>query len=212
MMWFLLLAACPTPDDACDEADKACDTGDTAPDDTDTDADPDTLPDDPADTGVAEGFYVGSFETEAGAYAHASFGLGYYGLAVGDWVCRVEGTLPYEGPAPDGCPDCDWAFDLGPVVDAVATGAECGDLGVTAEGLEGAFDYAWGFAEVYAYDYNGTPLDLEKTLFINHEGEWFPIAWDYAGSAWTHGDAESLEVVRPILSGDSSYTYYYYYR
>lgn len=210
-MWILLLAACPTAEESCDEADKACDTGDTAPDDTDTDTETDTRPDEP-DTGIAVPYYVGSFETAAGAYVDASFGYAFYGVTVEDWVCEVRGTLPYEGPAPDGCPDCDWAFDLGSPVDAVATGPECGDLGVTADGMDTVLDYAWGFGEVYVYEYNGTPLELENTLFIHDGSSWFAVAFSYGGRDWTVGDAESLEVAWPWQTSDGGYTYYYYYR
>lgn len=207
-MWILLLAACPTAEESCDEADKACDTGDTAPDDTDTD----TRPDEPADTGIAALYYVGRFETEAGAYVDASFGYGFYGIAAEDWVCRVEGTLPYEGPAPDGCPDCDWAFDLGAPADAVATGPECAALGVTADGLDALFDYAWGFADTYVYEYNGTPLELGQALFIYVGESWSLTAFSYAGNAWTYEDAELLQVGRPAMETDGGYLYYYYER
>ncbi len=216
-MMLLLLLGCPTADpDPCDDK-PDCDTGDTAPDDTDDSADDTDVDDtddsgdtDSFDTGIAAMFWVGEFTTSAGEYVDARFGYGAYGLAMEDWACFIDGTLPYEGDAPAGCPDCDWAFDLGPATGSVASGDYCADFGISDGAIDGYFDYAWGFASTYYYDYNGTPLPLENTLVLYADGAWFPWSFNYGGRYWSYGDAEHLEIQAPMWSG-GGYAYYYYY-
>ncbi len=193
--------------DADTDADSDSDTD--ADTDSDTDADTDSDTDADADTGIVQFYFVGEFATSRGAFSSAEFGYGFYGLQSGDWACTVTGPMEDEGRAPAGCPDCDWSFDLSAVSNSQANGAYCADFGVTDGYLDGYVDYAWGFAAEYDYDYGGSPITFENTVFL-YIDYWFPFAFNYGGRDWVSGNASSLTIERPVISG-GSYVYYYYY-
>jgi len=203
-----LLTACPVDKDADDTAPPADADTDT---DADTDADTDTDTDADADTGVAQFYCLADFTTDgAGGYVDANFGYGMFGIVDQDWACSVTGNLPYEGEASAGCPECDWAFNLGPAAGSVAEGPYC-DQFFEDGYVDGAFDYEWGFSDVYYYDYEGTPLALENVIHLQYEGDWIQFAFNYGGRDWVTGDATASSLARPISDG-TSYLYYYYYR
>jgi hypothetical protein len=163
-----------------------------------------------ADTGLLQAYYVASFVTEDGSYADASFGIDYKGVASEASECEMRGQLPYEGTGPDDCPGCEWTFDLGGITLSEATGDRCSELGLFDGAFDGSFDYAWGFADVYYYDYEGLPLPLENTVFL-YLGAWFPFAFNYGPSDWVTGDETNIEIVRPMFTSAGDYVYYYYY-
>jgi hypothetical protein len=200
-----LLTACPPTDD------NKIDSGITAADtDTDSDADSDTDSDTDADTGLVQLYFVGDFATAAGEFSSADFGLGMYGIGMDDWACTITGDLTYEGAAPAGCPDCEWSFDLSGQTNSTATGDYCDQFGFTDGSMDTYNDYSWGFASTYYYDYNGSPLPLEDSLFLYYDGSWFSFAFNYNGRNWVDGDATSLSVTRPAFNS-GAYVYYYYY-
>ncbi|MDO9280524.1 MAG: hypothetical protein Q7U06_01350 [Pseudomonadota bacterium] len=204
-----LLTACPDKeaDDTAVPADADTDTDA----DTDADTDTDTDTDADADTGVAQFYFLADFTTDgAGAYVDANFGYGMFGIVDQDWACSVLGNMPYVGEASAGCPDCDWAFDLGAVEGSVAEGPYC-DQFFEDGYVDGSNDYEWGFSDVYYYDYEGTPLALENVIHLQYEGDWIQFAFNYGGRDWVTGDATASSVARPI-SNNGAYIYYYYYR
>ena len=213
-MWFFLRLGCPEVDpcedkSGCDTGGARADTDDT--DDTDlADTDTDSPCPDVDETGLAVPYFTAEFTTAGGEYVDARFGLAVYGVRIDDWACIAEGTLPYEGEAPPGCPDCDWAFDLGPITGSTGVGPYCDSLGLTDGWGEGEADYARDFAETYYYDYNGTPIRFANTVFLYTE-YWLPFAFEYDARAWVTGDAEHAEVLRPLTGDPESYAYYYYY-
>lgn len=162
------------------------------------------------DTGIAALYIVGEIGTRAGEFVGGEVGMGAYGMAADDWVCRVVGAVAYEGEAPPGCPDCEWAFDLSPIAGSIAVGDACADFGWSDGTLDGYFDYSWGFSSTYYYDYAGTPLRLENTVFLWLYDYWYPFAFNYGGRDWVYGDPERVEFERPLFSS-YSYSYYYYY-
>jgi hypothetical protein len=202
-----LLSACPTTDEDKDTSDTDTDADTDADTDSDTDTDTDTDTD--VDTGLALALFIGGFETAGGEYVDANFGFGYYGLAAEGYICESTGTLPYQGDAPAGCPDCAWSFDLGPTEASVATGTDCDDFGLSDGALDGYFDYSWGFSPVYNYDYNGELLPLENSVMLYIDG-WFSFAFNYGGRYWVDGDETASTFARPIYS-DGAPVYYYYY-
>jgi hypothetical protein len=185
----------------------------------DRDQDCDRVPDDgcggDADTGLAVAAWVGRFQTSRGEFVSGSFGLSWYGLLMDDWVCSISGDLDYEGEARDGCPDCAWSFDLSEVRDSVASGEYCnsGDISVSDGDFDGGFDYQWGFAESYAYEYGSDVFYFDTSLMLYLDGTgWFMLAGnlpDY-GLYQTYGDAEDVTMQR-MISGGGGYYYYYYY-
>lgn len=203
-----LLIACPPGDK--DETGDASDADTDADSDTDTDSDTDADTDSDVETGLVMAYFLGDFATSAGEFTSGSFGIGYYGLGMEDWACSMTGDLPYEGEAAAGCPDCDWSFDLGPITGSVGTGDYCDQMGLADGSFDTYFDYSWGYAPVYYYDYAGTPLALEQSLMLYGSDGWFAFAFNYNGRDWVYGDAEALSTVRPVFSS-SGYVYYYYY-
>jgi hypothetical protein len=161
------------------------------------------------ETGMAILDFVGGFDVPGGSFSSGTFGYGYYGLRDDTFVCQAVGELVEEGPAPSGCPDCVWSFDLSAVRDSTVSGSHCSDFGISDGSLDGAFDYAWGFSEVYDYPYAYGTIALEDVVWV-YSGGWFFFSFNYGGREWTVGDAESLEFGRPAYSG-GAYTYYYYY-
>jgi hypothetical protein len=115
-------AGCDAPAEDTDLPDTDTDLPDT---DTDTDTDPPCT-----DTGLGQLYISGSIQTRGGEFEAATVGYSVYGAAIDDWACVIEGSVAYEDPAPEGCPDCYWAFDLGPVEGAVATGPRCDTIGL----------------------------------------------------------------------------------
>jgi len=189
-------AGCDAPAEDTDLPDTDTDLPDT---DTDTDTDPPCT-----DTGLGQLYISGSIQTRGGEFEAATVGYSVYGAAIDDWACVIEGSVAYEDPAPEGCPDCDWAFDLGPVEGAVATGPRCDTIGLADGTVNGLFDYSWGFADHYEYDYNGTLFTFDETLFLYIDGyDWFAFAFNYGGSTEVHGGAEGLAFVRTVAD------YYY---
>lgn len=185
-------------DTAAPDTDVETDTDTDTDSDTDTDADTDITDPYGDDSGVF--YYVADFTTDGGEFASASFGYGMYDLRDAEWSCVIQGSLQYEGPAPSGCPDCDWAFDLGPVERSVAVGPDCD--GFFEDGyLDGSNDFAWGFSDVYYYEYEGTPLRLESVVHLLYEGVWIQFAFNYGPQTWVTGDAGELSVERPITDG-----------
>ncbi|MFZ5480343.1 MAG: hypothetical protein ACOZNI_26500 [Myxococcota bacterium] len=210
----LLLAACPLPETDTGKAapneetptrDRETDPPDTHVSDVDTDLDTDADVD--CDTGLAAAYWIGAFEADGADYVSARFGVGYYGMVERDWVCRLEGDLPYEGGL--GCPDCTWAWDLGGLTDTVAVGDACDDFGLFDGAWGGYFDYAWAFADSYVYDYNGTPLYLEDNILLDVGDGWVVFAFTLPlyGIYQTYGDASHVTAYRPSAYG-SFYPYY----
>jgi len=193
--------------DSDTDADSDTDTDTDADADTDTDADTDADAD--ADTGLTQFYFVGNFQARGTTFTSAEFGYGFYGLGSGDWICTVVGELESEGRAPTGCPDCAWSFDLSAASNSRAVGDYCDQLGITDGYVDGYIDYSWGFAETYEYDYGGTPIAFENTLFL-YTDYWFPFAFNYGGRDWVTGSATNADLARPVIDS-GSYVYYYYY-
>jgi hypothetical protein len=161
--------------------------------------------------GVAQGYFVGDFSVSGNAYTSGHFGLGFFGSATNDWVCTIEGELDEVGTAPAGCPDCEWTFDLSPVQSSIADGDACRNLGLRDGDVDGWYDYYWGFARVYYYDYGGTPLPLDDTVMLYLDGDgWIAFSFNYGGRDWVDVGDTSVDFVRPITTA-SGYAYYYYY-
>jgi hypothetical protein len=210
----LLFTACP-PTNKCDSG-EVCESG-VSDADTDTDSDADTDADtdtDTVETGLAQFYFVGEFVTSGGEYTSGSAGYALVGLDSGDVLCELTGELPYEGEGPAGCPDCSWAFDVGGAENSTGVGDYCDQFGWTDGSLDGYMDYGWGYAPVYYYDYNGTPLALEKAIMLYLGGDtdyWFSFAFNYGGRDWVYGDETDAYFVRPGFSSSGGYAYYYYY-
>jgi hypothetical protein len=181
----LALGACArnAPPDPAPSEDSAAADGDV-----DSDVDGDTDATTPTDTGaVAFLFHAGWFEMPEDAFSEAEMGVRYYGLRQDEFVCQVVGSLRPGGNAP-ACPDCDWAFDLGPVVDSVAEGQACDALGAADGGVDGMFDYTWGFATEWvegAYTYENALLMYDGGWFVYQYGD--TIVGDHASFAWVAG-------------------------
>jgi hypothetical protein len=197
----------PDADDVCaNGVDEDCDGAD-APCETDVDVDTDTDTD--ADTGVATLYYRGDFTSDA-VSATGHFGYAAFGHAVGDWVCTTQGDLTSTGAAP-ACPNCDWAFQFGPLENStVDNPAVCDDFGWSAGAMDGYFDYAWGFAGTYAYDYGGVVYESQDAVLVYVYDYWLVLAANLPayGVYQTYGDASYVTFERPI---GSRTTYYYYY-
>jgi hypothetical protein len=181
--------------------------------DTDPDYGPDADWTNDGDTGVAVAYWTGGFEADGAAFSSGTFGWSYFGLGRGDWVCETVGAFDYVGPAPDGCPDCAWAWDLSAVRDSHATGDACGagDIDWADGDLDGQLDYSWGFAEAYDYDYHGTPLVFEDVVLL-YTDSWFAFAFSLPsyGIYQTSGDASDVSFARLITSTEGEAYYYAY--
>ena len=217
-------------DAATDKCASQCETGhvdgDTDTDtDTDTDADTDADADTDTDadvdsdveTGIVQLYFVGSFQTEEddeneGSYTFEQAYFGYAYLSpTRDRICEVTGDLFFEkeAPVPDGCPDCEWAFNLSGATNSTVDG-DCDQFDITEEDLEGAFDFSWGFTPSYNYNYNGTYVPL-ASLMLYYNTYWFAFAFDYNKRHWVSGGAEDLSIERPAFDTNGSYIYYNYY-
>ena len=190
--------------DADSDADTDADSDTDTDTDTDADSDTDTDTDTDADveTGLAQFFFVGEFVTGRGGTLTSA--TGGYALANldGDPLCTLTGDLPYEGEGPSGCPDCDWAFDVGGAENSEGVGDYCGQFGWTDGSLDGYMDYGWGFAPKYYYNYNGTDLALEDAVMLYVGGDidyWFAFAFNYGGRYWVYGDSMDVSFVRPEI-------------
>lgn len=193
--------------------------------DTEVAADSDTNADTAAETGlepkdsggIAMAFVVANFATSSGEYVDAELGYAFYGISAGEFVCTLTGTLPYEGAAAAGCPDCVWSFDLGPITGSTVTdGAYCESLGFTDGRMDGYFDYDWGFAPSFVRMYDDTPVYYENALFVaTGAGDWSLFSFYYAANPdyhWTVGDAEYSSTLRPLVSSDGYKVFYPYDR
>ncbi len=186
---------------------KSADSGDT---DTQLNGDSgvDTQADSgPCDTAVANVYHAGDWHTEDTAdvptFASGQFGNVYYD-ASGAVICDEQGVWTNTGKTPPaGCPDCDWAFDL--VISGVTeTGPECANL--VGSGIDG-FDAAWGFSDVYKYQYGNTEIELTDVLwyYSTYGGYmgWYPLAYNYDGYTAVYPDGSGWE-----FEEFSGYTYY----
>jgi hypothetical protein len=185
------------------------------PDDT---GHPDTSLPPHGDTGLAWVYFTGDFGADRGEYTSARFGMAvaarpYGSRPIGnDWLCAVRGTLPLEGTAPAGCPNCDWSFDLGPATDSTADGDYCDQIPWGQDGaMDGYFDYAWGFASRYYYDGGSgyyARFDDNVMLYIGSTWVWFAGNYSYAGSTpMSDGDGTSVHIERPVFGDSAQYSY-----
>lgn len=178
-----------TDTDETDETDDTAETGDPVP-----------------DSGLARLLFYGTFETPAGAYVSGSFGYAAYGLREEAVVCSLVGSMDLVGPA-DGCPSCDWSFELSAIRDSVAEGEVCSDFGIRDGLLDGALAASWGFAATYDFDYNGTIYRLENAVLVRqYDDPWTPWFFNYGGDVKVTGDADGVSFWN--IANES---YYYYY-
>lgn len=201
--------------------------GDTGSGDADTDADSDTDTDTDSggdtnnneETGIAYLYHLGAGTVTEGAWVGGSFGAGWYGVGVADWVCTTMGTWgATENPAAEGCPDCEWAFDLSVTGSVEDGGPECDDL--RAAGLtDGFFDNeeaywqtTWGFTNTFDW-YGDGSLIIEDTILLEYKGNWFQWAWNAAAYdvALISGDATDFSFYRGWTDTAGTQFYYYYY-
>jgi len=184
-------------------------------DDTDAAVNPGTVEtcgdrvDDDCDDTLDNGSLV---TADAATFSSGAFGYSYLGLEMERTICTISGALEQEGPAPPGCPDCVWSFDLSPVRASIAIGGRgCAALGVMGGALDGEFDYAWGFAPSYAYDYGGREFEARNVVFLYFDdvGQWYPFAFDEPayGVDRVSGDARSLRFEFPAAGGLEYYSY-----
>lgn len=189
---------------------------DTAPaDDTASTAADDTAPTGGGltvcETGIVTLSYVGEITTTGNAesgYTFESAEWGYALRARGTTVCELAGSDPLLGEGPANCPGWVWSFQLAGVEGSTAEGEGCAGLGLVDGQIDGYFDYAFGYAPVYYYDYNGTPLAFEHAVFAYVGGEydeWYLVGLDYKGRRKVTGDANHLAFDL------DSYRYYYSY-
>jgi hypothetical protein len=216
----LILAVACAP---IDQGKLPADTEPIADADTDADADADTDEDTDTETHFGGGdtgywkYFTGDLEIEDGSFASGHAGAlaatdDPQARELGDPVlCEALGTLGYVGPAPPGCPDCLWSFDLGPIEEyAPVAGDYCDWFRLGAAGaFDGAFDYAWGFAPTYTYTYAGTDYIFADALMLaGDDGEWFLFAYNYADSVHVAGDpASSVLFERPWFTYWEWYQY-----
>jgi hypothetical protein len=201
LVWLL---ACDGP--ASDGKAPAADT------DTDADTDSDTDTDTDVDTGVGALEAFGEIRTSDGAFESAELGKAIDGVAVGDRVCTLTGPLTYTGPGPDGCPDCEWAFEFSGIAGSMVEGEHCSGPGWTwRDGdLDQPLELSIGFTYSYAYDYGGSTVYFDDVLLVYEEGyDWFAFA---SGDPDSSGGGVSGDATDIRWSGIVSDSYYYYYR
>lgn len=198
----------------CDDADPDVSPGATEACEDRVDDDCDGVPDDGCVEGTAQRWWTGRLVTGTdGSFTSAAFGYSFYGLSVERTVCSLTGSLAYEDTAPAGCPDCLWSFDLGPVAASSATsaGRGCEALGVVDGAIDGEFDYAWGFAPSYDYDYGGRVFEARNVVFLwfADAGQWYPFAFDEPayGVDRVVGDAQDVRFAFPSAGGLEYYSY-----
>lgn len=189
----------------------ACNGGiEEKPEDTEEDTQEDT--ETATETGSARLYYVGDFVTSDGAFTAARFGFAFQGLESGGGLCENTGALTIVGEPPGGCPDCTWAFDLSGITGSQGEGAACEAFEFGTDGsLDGQVDYAWGFAESYDYDYDGTLLHFTDVIFL-YTDMWFPFAANLpeSGAYQVYGDATSLTFRRSAYDATGAPIYYEY--
>ena len=207
-------SGCFTTDDnkGDDSGTDAADADADADGDADADADAD-------DTGIAYLFHVGRGGATEGVWTPGSYGAGWYGVGVTDWVCSVLGTWSATETVPvEGCPDCEWSFNLA-VTDSLEDGGpECDDL--RAAGLtDGAFDDPtsyfntdWGFTNAFDF-YGDGSIIVEESLLFTYEGTWYAFAFnavDY-NIDMLAGDPTAFSFVRSWAADTAGNQFYYYY-
>ncbi len=179
------------------------------------------------DTAVGVLVYTGGWSVPGGSFASADIGLVARTKLTGEVLCEARVLYDASGDGQDGCPDCDWAFEVVPTP-INTTGVACEDL----EGSEGdAFLYGetaatlWlgtglldglGTAASYTYvtDDGGGSYYLGHTFFFHYsyagdEG-WYLMAWNlpHHGYHQIDGNSEAATFMRPVArDGDSVYYY-----
>ncbi len=177
-----------------------------------------------ADTGLAAVFFSGSIQAPSGTFASANFGQMFYGVAAGEVVCDFRGDLPLQNatPATPGCPDCTWAFDLGPIENSTTIEGDCSKVGLADGAIDTYFDYDWGYTTSYVYTSEDGSVTVPFTAsvmlgFTDDAGveTWFPFAtnFSYGGNDVTqiYGNSDDLQFFRTVYdsSGQPYYAYYY---
>ncbi|MFZ5478539.1 MAG: hypothetical protein ACOZNI_17345 [Myxococcota bacterium] len=177
--------------------------------DADADADCD-------DTGVSVEYWYAALRADGAEFASAEMGTELYGLLEDAVVCSRAGELAYDGPGAEGCPDCTWAWSLSFTGTTTVEGTECPE-GWTSSTGEPSDTYDWGFAQVYAYDYAGTPIYFEDALLLYGSYGWFLFAFnasDYGiyGVQDVYGDGSYVRMADAATGSDGAYYYTYYDR
>ncbi len=204
MRWWLLpvLTLPPLGSAACGDVGSG-DTDITTDWDAETDGDADTDTDHHGpgrDAEVASFWYEATFQTAEGAFVGGTWGTvivaGATNPSWADLLCDNTGTWSYLGPAPEGCPDCAWAFELA-VTATVADGEYCPDFQRVGGEWDG-FDRSWGYATFYDYLYGDAVYRLQRVIWYYdvHGADWVPLFYNYDGSNYNYGDAADLTARR----------------
>jgi hypothetical protein len=186
------------------DADTDADTDTDADSDTDTETDPDTTDIEP-DTGYGYLLLVGDFATSDTRVVSGHFGYAIYGIPQRREVCTLLASFENAGPAPDGCPDCEWSFTPTALHDTLAEGDQCDDFDWTDGYMDGYQLGAQGFASSYDWDYGDNVYHLEDVVFLDYNDVWTPWIFNYGGSSYvTPGDRSTS-----FWTFASSQYYYY---
>jgi hypothetical protein len=177
-----------------------------------------------AETGLAAVFFTGSIQAPGGVYASANFGQFFYAVQAEEIVCDFRGDLPLQDATPSvpNCPECDWAFNLGPMEGSTTFDGDCSRVGLADGAFDTYFDYDWGYSTSYVYtnEDGSVVVPFTKAVMLGFTAEdgtptWFPFVFNasYNGNDITQisGDSSDLQFFRAVTdsSGQQSYAYYY---
>jgi hypothetical protein len=161
--------------------------------------------------------------TYDGSSVVVNYGLGALVLHSNKQVCWITAIHSGSGAAPEGCPDCAYAFAT--EVTGDSSGGDYCDAFTsdTIFATESASDFwfgssavkAWGWADSYTYTYSGTDYELTETVFMYYDDgastrQWLLRHYNFpAGGVYNvEGDKYSASWA-VLLPGD--YYYYFYY-
>ncbi len=158
------------------------------------------------DTGSGLLWYAGDAQVGDGEFTAGHFGwLLTCDNELADVTCESLSEWGATGPAPDGCPGCDWSFTL-LASGGVAEGTGCPGAGMTGGEWDG-FEGAWGFAESYTYEHEGAAyLYTTAVMYYSRAySYWFMLAGNYGEYGYNTGDAGEMTFATPY----PWYVYYY---
>ncbi len=222
-------------DSACDETKEDCSAdADTDTDsDSDSDSDSDTDSDTDADTAVVYMRANGNWAVPEGAFESADMGYSFYAPLTDQFVCDVRVDYSAAGPGQEGCPDCDWSFEVTPSV-RPTEGTLCSEIFIPGTGQPGYWfwgyydaSYSWigdgrvnGIATNPSYTYtadDGAEYYLGQTFFIHYTygryDGWYFQAWNLPDQGYyqVYGDSEAAYWGRWVTYNGELVYYYYYY-
>jgi hypothetical protein len=197
-------SATPTESDSHATTDSDSTDSDSTPTDSDS-----TPVEDSAVTGagVAWVYYEHQLDVHDGVYLGGVAGERWRNAA-GNILCEYVGDLVEIGPAPSGCPDCEWAFKLD--IQSVEWGGNHCDLIDYSSWLEGWADDRntlvepeyWGYTPTYV-----TPYGTIETHVVWQYTSTFGWRPSYNDSPY-HEDTVFVDGFTLLVSRQG-YTYYY---